>query len=389
MKKALFLLLLAVAALSGCASTNLAPVSSNGNFRIEEDEKRIWLRSEEEERDLNRSGLLYEDKELEAYLNDIARKLQPPAVYKSIPFKIKVIKNPYLNAFTYANGVIYVHTGILARMENEAQFATLLAHEMTHSTHRHGVKEFRHVQNKSAFLATFRTTLGGTPIVGGLVNALGELGTMASVSGYSSDLETEADTEGLKLMVKAGYDPQEAPKLFEQLKQELEEEEITEPFFFGTHPRVKERMKNYAKLLKGEYKERRGGTKNAELFQSKISRLVLDNAWLDLKGGRFKQAQRGAEKYQAKKANDARGYYLLGEVCRQRGEKGGGEKAKSYYQKAIAINPGYPDSFKAMGLMQYKQGEKGSAKKNLKQYLSLAPQAADREYIEEYLKECN
>ena len=211
-KIALFILLI----LSGCATTNLPPVTKSTFATLEEDEKGLWRRSEEEQRIINRSGLIYKDEELENYLNEIARKLTPPEVLNYIQFKVKVIKNPYLNAFSYPNGVIYVHTGILARMDNEAQLATLLGHEITHITHRHAVRTFRDIKNKTAFLATLQVSLAvfNNDIVRELVNILGAIGTIAAVSGYSQELETQADVEGFKLMLSAGYDPYEAPKLF-------------------------------------------------------------------------------------------------------------------------------------------------------------------------------
>lgn len=251
--KKIILAVLSCFVFAGCATTSLPPVTEQ-TLILEEDEKRLWLRSEEEQRVLNRSGLIYKDEELEAYLNEISKKLQPPEVFKHIPFKIMVIKNHLLNAFAFPNGVIYVHTGILARMENEAQLATLLAHEMTHSTHRHTVRRFRDIKNKTAFLATVQVTLGGLGGgIGNLATLLGTVGTLAAVTGYSRELEAEADMEGLKLMVKAGYDPREAPKLFIHLKKELEEEKIKEPFFFGTHPRLQERIENYESLLVTRY----------------------------------------------------------------------------------------------------------------------------------------
>lgn len=266
--------------LTGCATTNLAPVTSEG-FKAEDDEKRLWFRSEEEQEILNKSGLIYKDDELQAYLNEIARKLQPPEVFKGVPFKIVVIKNPYLNAFAFPNGIVYVHTGILAKMENEAQIAALLGHEMTHSTHRHLVKQFRNIKNKTAFFSTI--SMFGAPGV-----FLGAIGTMASVSGYSKELETEADIEGLKSMVNAGYDPAEAVKIFIYLKKEVEGEKIKEPFFFGSHPRLQERIDNYEMLIKTDYKDKSGGIKNSEVFQEKIHRVMLDNASLDIKTGRFR-----------------------------------------------------------------------------------------------------
>jgi predicted Zn-dependent protease len=373
--------------LAGCATTSLPPITQD--FRPEDDEKRLWLRSEEEQKVINRSGVIYRDEDLEAYLNEIAKKLQPAEVFTHIPFKVIVIKNHLLNAFIYPNGVLYVHTGILAKMDNEAQLATLLAHEMTHATHRHLIKRFRDIKNKTAFLSTVSVTLGGVGGgIGDLSILIGALGTLASVAGYSRELETEADMEGIKLIAKAGYDPEEAPKLFIHLKKEIEEEKKKEPFFFGTHPRLQERVENYENFLKVQYKDKRGGVKNSEIFTGKIRRVILDNASLDLKAGRYKIAERGVEKYLTIRPNDPKAYCLLGEIYRQKAEKGDLERAKEHYQKAISIDPSYPDAHKGMGFIYFKHGEKGLAKKSLENYLSLSPQGMDRAYIEDYIKQC-
>jgi predicted Zn-dependent protease len=372
----------------GCATTSLPPVTHE--FKFQEDERRLWLRSEEEQNVINRSGVIYRDEELEAYLNEIARKLQPAEVFTHIPFKVIVIKNYLLNAFIYPNGVLYVHTGILAKMDNEAQLATLLAHEMTHATHRHLVKRFRDIKNKTAFLSSISVTVGSVGAgIGNLATLIGALGTLGSVTGYSRELETEADMEGIKLMIKAGYDPEEAPKLFTHLKKEIEEEKEKEPFFFGTHPRLQERVENYENFLKVQDKDKRGGIQNSEIFLEKMHKVILINSLLDLKAGRYKIAERGVEKYLAVKPDDPKAYCFLGEIFRQKAERGDLEEAKKHYQKAILIDPSYPDSYKGMGFIHYKQGEKELAEKSLKQYLSLSPQATDRPYIEEYLKQCH
>lgn len=374
--------------LAGCASTSLPPVTQD--FRFEEDEKRLWLRSEEEQKVLNRSGLIYRDEELETYLHEVAKNLLPIETFNHIPFKVFVIKNHLLNAFIYPNGALYIHTGILAKMDNEAQLATLLAHEMTHATHRHLIKRFRDIKNTTAFLSTVAVTLGGVGGgIGDLTVLIGALGTLAAVSGYSRELETEADMEGLKLLVKAGYDSNEAPKFFSYLKKESEDEKKKEPFFFGTHPRLQERVENYEHFLKKQDQDRPGGMQNSEIFLQKIHRVILDNSRLDLKAGRFEKAERGVQKYLAIKPSDPKAYCLLGEIHRQKAEKGDLEKAKAHYEKAISIDPSYPDSHRGMGFIHYKQGEKILAKKYLEQYLLLSSEATDRAYIQEYIKQCD
>jgi predicted Zn-dependent protease len=354
-----------------------------------DDEKRLWQRSEDEQKVLTQSGLIYRDDQLDDYVNQVARKLQPPEILEHIPFRIMVIKSPYLNAFAFPNGVIYIHTGILARMDNEAQLAALLGHEMTHCTHRHALKTLRHFKSKSDFLVGVQASLIQFSGIGSLVNKLGSLGSKAAVSGYRRDLETEADLVGLQLMAKAGYDPNEALRLFEHLKREVEEENIQEPFFFGCHPRLQERVENCKNFLKTRYQKEETGIKNTGVFLTTLYKVILDNAWLDLKAGRFHSAQRGAEKYLKIEPNDARVYYLLGEVFRQRAKEDDMHKAKAYYKKAISLDPFYPDPHKAIGLIYYKDGEKTLAKRSFGQCLSLSPHRPDKAYIVGYLKQCN
>jgi Zn-dependent protease with chaperone function len=372
--------------LAGCAATNLAPLSGAGTA-LEDDEQRLWRRSEEEQRALDGSGLLYRSEELEAYLDQVARRLQPAEVYARIPFRVRVVSNPRLNAFAFPNGVIYVHTGLLARLDNEAQLAVLLGHEMTHATHRHAVKEFRETKTKRAWLASVQTTLGGVPGIGGLAGVLGEVGATAAVTGYSRDLEREADIEGLRRGVAAGYDAAEATKLFHLLARDAQQEKVQAPLFYATHPRLQERIQTVEEMVRTEYRDRAGAT-NAGVFRKKTNQVVLDNAWLDLKAGRFTAAQQGAEKYVALSVADARGHYLLGEVLRQKGEQAATEQAMAHYRKAIAADRAYPEPHRGLGLLHFQLAQKPQARRALETYLSLSPQAGDRAYIEEYIQQC-
>lgn len=371
----------------GCASAPLAPVTGPG-FTFAEDEKRMWARVEEAQKELEQSGVLYKDAALEAYLGSVARKLEPPEVFKAIPFRVAVVSNAKLNAFALPNGGVYLHTGILARLDNEAQLATILGHEMTHATHRHAVKGQRDLKSKAAVAAVVTTTFGGLPGVGGLATLLGDIGTTAAITGYSRDLEREADVVGLRLMVEAGYDPAEAPKPFHELKREVEAEKIDEPFFYATHPRLAERIETYQALLEREYRGRKGGVRNEAVFLGKTAPVVLDNARMELKAGRFAVARRGAEKYAAIRPTDPRGPTLLGEVSRQRGEKSDLEEARLHYQKAIAMDRTFPEPHRGLGLVHFKRGEKRLARRSLETYLALAPKAPDRAYVEETIRQC-
>lgn len=372
-----------------CASTNLTPVGETNSLQLQADEQRIWNRSAEEQNRLDKSNYIYEDPVITAYVNEVAQNLVPDNIKgKGLTFQVRIIRNPLLNAFAYPNGVIYVHTGLLSKMENEAQFAALLGHEMTHVTHRHAIENFRSIKNTTAVLATIQMATVPFGAYGNLANVLGAVGAMAAVTGYSRELEGEADKEGLELLVKAGYDPKEAPRLFEYLKKDVEEQKIKEPFFFGTHPRLQERIDNYSRYLKTNYSDIKG-IKNTERFMEIISPLLLDNAMLDLSMGRFDSAQNGIERFLQKDFQNARAHYCLGELYRQRKAEADTENALKEYGLSATYDPAYPEPHKGAGLIYYKQGMKQAAKSAFEKYLMLSPDADDAGYIQQYINEMN
>jgi predicted Zn-dependent protease len=359
------------------------------DLNVEEDENRLWQRAVEEQAIFESSGIIYRDPALEDYLHQIAGKLQPLEVRNKYNFRIRLIKDPYLNAFAFPNGVIYLHTGILSRLDNEAQLAALLAHEMTHCTHRHALRAFSGLKNQNSLILSLKQAVARIASTGDLLDLFGTTASMAAINGYAQHFETEADMVGLQLMAEAGYDPGEALRLFEHLKQELETENLKEPFFFATHPQLQKRIENCKGFLDTMDPPEAQGIKNKKAFLDEIHRVLLYNASLDLKAGRFRAALRGAEKYLTLKKDDPKAYFLVGEILRQRGEAEDDLRAKDFYEMAIALDPSYPDPHKAIGLIYFKEGEWVLAKRSFESSLALSPHMHDHAYIRGYLQECN
>lgn len=370
--------------LSGCGTT---PLDSGQNSTLDEDEQRLWVAVEEEEKRLDQSGLLYDNPAVTDYLNAVMRKLSP---HESTPgvlaVEVRVLKNPLLNAFAFPNGRIYVHTGMLARIESEAQLATLLGHELTHATHRHTIQELRGVRRSSAVFATLQMITLPFGVFGLAATSLGAVGYMGAVSGYSRGKELEADRVGLGLMVNAGYAPQEAPKLFEHLMRELEFRKVKEPYFFGSHPRIQERVESYASLIEKHHAEQ-GGDTGTEEYQKIMTPLITDNAETDMAIGRLALAQRDLERVLNRQSNHARAHFLLAEVFRQRKEPGDASLSIEHYGEAIQADPRLPEPYRGLGYALLKRGDRQSAQSALRKYLELAPHAPDRAYVEQALKE--
>jgi beta-barrel assembly-enhancing protease len=387
MREILNKVLLAVMAIGliSCASTKVSSFGSSGDTGLLEDERRIWNRSIEEQEKLDRSGYLYDDSVLTGYLDDVLKTVVPENVKnKPLTFKTRVVKNPLLNAFAYPNGIIYIHTGIIAKMENEAQLATLLGHELTHATNRHAVQNWRSIKNKVAFAATISTLAIPFGVYGSIASLLGEVGAMASISGYSKSMESEADQQGFDLIIKAGYSPLEAPKLFEHLKRDIEEQKIKEPFFFGTHPKLQDRIDNFNKYL--QKIPNAGGVTNKEQFESKIQKLLIDNTEMDLALGRYSSAMITAERIISSDSTNAKGHFYLGQVYRQRANEGEAVKAEQEYSTAARYDTSYAEPHRELGVIYLKKGSNELAREEFNKYLTLAPTAGDKKYIEQYLE---
>lgn len=127
---------------------------------------------------------------------------------------------------------------------------------------------------------------------------------------------------------------------------------------------------------------------NTAEFKAGIQGVLLINARLDLRRGRYDLAQKTIARYLRIKPDDARAYYLLGEILRQRDDQDDVRSAASYFEKAIFLDPNYSDPHKALGLIYYKDGERRLAKRFFEACLLLSPNAPDKAYIQGYLKNC-
>ena len=166
------MLFLVVLLSAGCSS-HLPPLNTSGQaFTPASDEALLWERATREHRKLSASSGLLRDPVLEEYLVDVAHHLLPPGTLDAgVSPSIHVLINPSLNAFAYPTGAIYVHSGLLARLENEAQLATVLAHEIAHIVHRHAIRHLRQERNKDLWK---RIAMVMAPLVlGPLVAPLG------------------------------------------------------------------------------------------------------------------------------------------------------------------------------------------------------------------------
>jgi beta-barrel assembly-enhancing protease len=340
-----------------------------------DEERRVWAQADDLSRMLTRSGRVLDDPALTAYVQRVADRL-----YREFKghIKLRILKAPVLNAFALPNGDIYVSEGLLARFRNESQLATVLGHEGIHFVDRHSVQSIENVKSTSA-LGTVIAVVG-VPVVGLAANVL----AMSSISGYSRELEAEADDLGYKRLVTAGYDPREAPKVFKLLMDDLKASGTDEPFFFSDHPKLQDRYDNFLHLSKDTPVPR---DLPPDRYRSEFADLRLASLKNELSMARYKQVIALLKDPQQRADYPAYADYYLGEAYRQRGDEGDRELMKTAYLKSIAAAPEFAPAYRALGMQLLKAGAYEDAEKRLEKYLALVRDAADRRYAEMYLEE--
>ncbi len=389
-------------------------------YRPAADERQLWSDAEREEEKLAKLGKKWDDPLLEEYLSSVAAKLVPEEARQAgaPAVRIVVLKDPTLNAFAMPNGKVYVHTGLLSRLQNESQLAMILGHEVTHVTNRHALKFNRDPRNKQIFftMAGIAAALGVAvapgqpPRQGYYVSAevlrttsniflgLGlQLAFIAAVNGFGRDLEREADREGLKRMVAAGYDPREAPRVFELLRDDHGDGSRLEDFFFGNHPRLDERIANTRELLKTHPPPPDASVlaANVEDFALRTRTVVRENAALDIRAGRFGLAKAQLDRVLRLAPEDPTTHLSVGDLYRLQAQRAKNPadkplllgQAREAYERAAQLDATFPDPFRQLGLLYYQSKDPEKAMAAFRAYLGLKPDAPDARRIKEYLVE--
>ncbi len=199
--------------------------------------------------EVRKQARIVEDPIVAEYINRLGQNL---ARHSDVTFPVSftLIDAEEINAFTLPGGFVFVNTGVLLLSDNEAELASVLAHELGHAAARHATRQATRDQviNLSAIpLAIF----GG---VAGLAvrQASSVLAPMAMFH-FSRAFETEADLLGIQYLWKSGYDPNAGIDMFERVESTERRQPGAVSRLFRTHPmtpdRIEATQKNIDSLL--------------------------------------------------------------------------------------------------------------------------------------------
>src|SRR3954469_1014967 len=187
---------------------------------------------------VERQSKVINDPVIAEYVNRLGQNLVRNSDAK-VPFTIKVLEDPTVNAFALPGGFFFVQSGLILKADSEAELAGVMAHEIAHVAARHGTRQA--TRGEIAQLATLPLIFMGGAAAYGIYQASGLLVPIAFLK-FSRGQESEADYLGVQYLYKTGYDPTAFVDFFEKIETLEKHKPGTVSKLFATHPPTDDRI---------------------------------------------------------------------------------------------------------------------------------------------------
>lgn len=221
---------LAAGLVAACAE---APVTGRQQLILIDEEQAVALGADAWQQ-INTEMQVASDEAARRRVQRIGREVAAASGARDIDWEFQLFEDPTPNAFALPGGKIGVNTGMLQVARTDDQLAAVLGHEVGHVV-------ARHVSEQLSQSAAIQTALGAAGLSEGAVGQLVQLATGVGQLSFSRSAEAEADRIGLEYMAQAGYDPQAAVALWQNMEA-MTAEQGRPPEFLSTHPNPENRI---------------------------------------------------------------------------------------------------------------------------------------------------
>ena len=361
-------------------------------FTPDADERLLWAQAEREATALLKRVRLYEDPLLDAYLGRLGDRLVPDGARTAgaPSLRFSVIRDPTLAAFALPDGRVFVHTGLLAAVEGEAQLALVLAREIAHVVQRHAL-----VVSRAGGLipVRFEGVAPLSPTAAAIAGTSATLARLAALDGYGTRLEREADAAALAGLVRGGWDLTAATAVYTVLARDRGERGALETFLLGSPAALGARLESMRGLASAT--TTKGGVQTSEEFEGRRLTASRENAAEDIRLGRFALARRQLDRVLIAAPADARAHVYHGDLSRLRSQRAESaperdaelEQALAHYGRALVLDPKLAEAHRQLGLLYVQQKDAVRARAEFQAYLRLAAGAHDAARVAEYVRE--
>ncbi|MEW6429178.1 MAG: M48 family metalloprotease [Thermodesulfobacteriota bacterium] len=369
-------LIASFAAMAGCG---INPVTGAKELQFVSTGQEIEMgRSNYQPAQQSQGGTYLLDPELNRYVQEVGVRLARVSDRADLPYEFTVLNNSVPNAWALPGGKIAVNRGLLTGLDNEAELAAVLGHEIVHAAARHGAKGMERGMLLQAGVAGVGLASSSSKYADMMVGSA-LLGANLINQRYSREHELEGDYYGMQYMARAGYDPRAAVTLQEKfVKLSANRNSSWLAGLFASHPPSQERV-NVNRQTAARLPA--GGDTGHQRYQQRIAGLLKDkpayDAYDDAVAALGKEdidaADRSIDKALRLQPREALFPGLKGDILFQRRQL---RQAADQYQRAIRLNGNYYRFHQQLGLVQAELGDRAAARDSLARANGLLPTAA-------------
>lgn len=343
------------------------------------DERGIWMLADEDERQLRDSPLLIKDQKLNAYIRGVLCKTVGDE--RCGAARIYIVRVAAFNASMSPNGTLQIWSGLLLRIRDEAELASVLGHEFAHFELRHSLKGFQNVRKASDIIA-WAGLFGGSGV-------LVQFSALGSIYSFGRAQEEAADLLSMRYLAASPYNPNCFADVWQRLMDESDATALGRKqrstrydrvAFFASHPTNLQRA-SYLRGIAGPPRGDEGEAQYREGLGHWRGDFLSDQLKLNDFGGTDYLLNAMASSGWTPELLIARG-----DLYRMRGNPRDLVSAADFYRQAILMEPDNADAYRGLGMALMRGQSIDEGREALRHYLALRPDAADAAMISTLLQ---
>ncbi|MFW6324434.1 MAG: M48 family metalloprotease [Desulfovibrionales bacterium] len=351
-------------------------------------DRQLMLMSEEQEKKIDRQNSPHQfsadygpiqDHGLNAYVTEVGSSIASVSHRPGMPYSFRVVNATYVNAYAFPGGSIAATRGILLEMDNEAELAAPLGHEIGHVNARHTAQRMSKQMLMGLAVVGVAGAVGmADDRFGGLAAGLGGIGAGLLLASYSRDDERQADSLGMEYMTKSGQSSKGMVGLMEMLMQQHKKKPNALQMMFSTHPMSDERYSTTRSMIGSDYAFAAGRPVRRERFKDKTAALrrkrtaieALQHGEKAMTEKSYDRAEQSFRKALSRAPRDYTGLVLMAKC--QLAQKNG-KNAGAYARDAIAVSPQEAQAHHICGVAELMQEKYDTALERFTEYERILP----------------
>ncbi len=313
------------------------------------------------------------------YVSGIGMRMAKMTHRPQMPYNFRVLNTVVVNGYTFPAGSVGLARGLMISMDNEAELAAVLGHELAHVNHRHSSsRQTKGLLAAGAVIAMAAYLEYEESEYTELSAGLGAIGANLLLSRYSREHEREADSTGTRYMVSSAYPAQGMSELMEVFLRLKRKEPSVVDLLFATHPLSKERYRVARERAKTVYPQSSEFKRGRERYMDNIASLramegvirKLQDGEAFMRKGKYDEAEDSFKAALKQEPDDYAGLMLMAKC----------QIAKEQYKNAVRFSvlarqsyPGEPQAHHISGIANLNSGEYSEAFQQFSEYERLLP----------------